>query len=284
VKVQNGAPIRVRDLGAVTQAPKVRLGELGKTIHREDGVVINDDDVVEGIVLLRKGAEADATLDALHEKIEKLNHGILPPGVKLVPHLDRSDLVHYTTHTVLRNLTDGVLLVTLILFLFLGNVRSALIVTFTIPFSLLFAAILLDLSHIPANLLSLGALDFGMVVDGSVVMVENILRHAETGSSKKPFLQMIATAAHEVQRPVFFASSLFRIFRFSPCNGWKADCSALWRGQWHSPFWARYCLPCSLRPCCAACFSKAASRNGKTPCCAGFRKVTAAPSIGVSST
>ena len=106
-------------------------------------------------------------------------HDQLPPGVKLVPHLDRSDLVHYTTHTVLRNLTDGVLLVTLILFLFLGNVRSALIVTVTIPFSLLFAAILLDLSHIPANLLSLGALDFGMVVDGSVVMVENILRHAE---------------------------------------------------------------------------------------------------------
>ena len=82
---------------------------------------------------------------------------MLPPGVKLVPHLDRSDLVHYTTHTVLRNLTDGVLLVTLVLFLFLGNVRSALIVTITIPFSLLFAAILLDLSHIPANLLSLGA-------------------------------------------------------------------------------------------------------------------------------
>ena len=102
---------------------------------------------------------------------------LLPSGVKFVPHLDRSDLVHYTTHTVLRNLTDGVLLVTLILFLFLGNVRSALIVTFTIPFSLLFAAILLDLNHIPANLLSLGALDFGMVVDGTVVMVENILRH-----------------------------------------------------------------------------------------------------------
>jgi cobalt-zinc-cadmium resistance protein CzcA len=125
--------------------------------------------------------------------------------VKLVPHLDRSDLVHYTTRTVLRNLTDGVLLVTLILFLFLGNVRSALIVTITIPFALLFAAILLDLSHIPANLLSLGALDFGMVVDGSVVMIENILRHAEYGRGKKTFIQMIGTAAHEVQRPVFFA-------------------------------------------------------------------------------
>src|SRR6202790_3066345 len=205
VKMQNGAPIRVRDLAQVAQAPKVRLGELGKTIHREDGTVINNDDVVEGIVLLRKGAEADATLDALHERVAQLNAHQLPAGVKLVPHLDRSDLVHYTTHTVLRNLTDGVLLVTLILFMFLGNARSALIVTITIPFALLFAAILLDLSHIPANLLSLGALDFGMVVDGSVVMVENIMRHVEFSQGKKTFLQLIASAAHEVQKPVFFA-------------------------------------------------------------------------------
>jgi heavy metal efflux system protein len=205
VRVQNGTPVRVRDLAVVVQAPKVRLGQLGKTIRHEDGTVINDDDVVEGIVLLRKGAEADSTLDALHEKIAQLNEHQLPSGVKLVPHLDRSDLVHYTTHTVLRNLTDGMLLVTLVLFLFLGNVRSALIVTITIPFALLFAAILLDLSHIPANLLSLGALDFGMVVDGSVVMIENILRHAEYGHGKKTFLEMIGTAAHEVQRPVFFA-------------------------------------------------------------------------------
>jgi cobalt-zinc-cadmium resistance protein CzcA len=205
VKVQNGTPVRVRDLAVVMQAPKVRLGQLGKTIRDKNGNIINDDDVVEGIVLLRKGAEADATLDALHEKIKQLNDHQLPAGVKLVSHLDRSDLVHYTTRTVLRNLTDGVLLVTLILFLFLGNARSALIVTITIPFALLFAAILLDLSHIPANLLSLGALDFGMVVDGSVVMIENILRHAEYGRGKKTFLEMIATAAHEVQRPVFFA-------------------------------------------------------------------------------
>jgi cobalt-zinc-cadmium resistance protein CzcA len=205
VKVQNGTPVRVRDLGVVVQAPKVRLGQLGKTVRHEDGTVVNDDDVVEGIVLLRKGAEADATLDALHEKVAQLNDHQLPAGVKLVPHLDRSDLVHYTTRTVLRNLTDGVLLVTLILFLFLGNVRSALIVTITIPFALLFAAILLDLSHIPANLLSLGALDFGMVVDGSVVMIENILRHAEYGRGKKTFIELIGTAAHEVQRPVFFA-------------------------------------------------------------------------------
>ncbi len=205
VKVQNGTPIRVRDLGPVVQAPKVRLGQLGRAVRHNDGTVIDDADVVEGIVLLRKGAEAETTLDALHKKIAELNTSGLPAGVKLVPHLDRSDLMKYTTHTVLRNLTDGVLLVTLILFLFLGNVRSALIVTVTIPFSLLFAAILLDLRHIPANLLSLGALDFGMVVDGSVVMVENILRHTTFPNRQKTFLQIIATAAHEVQKPVFFA-------------------------------------------------------------------------------
>src|SRR6516225_294216 len=206
VKVVNGTAVRIGDLGQVVQAPKVRLGQLGKTIRSEDGKVLDDDDVVEGIVLLRKGAEADATLRDLHKKIGELNHGLLPPGVTLVPHLDRSDLVRYTSHTVLRNLTHGVLLVTLILFLFLGNVRSALVVAFTIPFSLLFASILLDLSHIPANLLSLGALDFGMIVDGAVVMVENILRH--TGArveNNRSLIEVIGDAAHEVQRPVFFA-------------------------------------------------------------------------------
>jgi heavy metal efflux system protein len=206
IKVVNGTPVRGRDLGLIVQAPKVRLGQLGKTVRREDGTLINDDDVVEGIVLLRKGAEADTTLDALHEKIKQLNNGLLPPGVKIVPHLDRSDLVRYTSHTVLRNLTHGVLLVTLILFLFLGNARSALIVAATIPFSLLFASILLDLSHIPANLLSLGALDFGMIVDGAVVMVENILRHTESHIDEhRSLIQIIGDAAHEVQRPVFFA-------------------------------------------------------------------------------
>src|SRR5690348_2097307 len=210
VKVQNGTPVRVRDLGNVVQAAKVRLGQLGKSIRNKDGTIINDDDVAEGIVLLRKGAVAETTLQDLHKKIDQLNGtdgkaGLLPVGVKLAQHLDRSELMHHTTHTVLRNLTDGVLLVTLVLFLFLGNVRSALIVAFTIPFSLLFAAILLDLRHIPANLLSLGALDFGMVVDGSVVMVENILRHTSFGDHKKSFREIVAVAAHEVQRPVFFA-------------------------------------------------------------------------------
>jgi heavy metal efflux system protein len=206
LKTQNGTPVRVRDVAVVSQGPKIRLGKVGKAIRREGGEILDDDDVVQGILLLRKGAPADETLAAVHAKVAELNDRILPPGVKVVPFLDRSDLVHHTTHTVLHNLTEGMLLVTAILFLFLGNVRSALIVAATIPFSLLFAAILLDLRHIPANLLSLGALDFGMLVDGSVVMVENLLRHVSgRGARGRSLAHTIGAAAHEVQRPIFFA-------------------------------------------------------------------------------
>src|SRR5262249_52403182 len=207
IKVQNGTPIRVRDIAAVSQGAKIRLGRIGKAIHRADGKISDNDDVVEGFVLLRKGADSDSTLEKIHAKVAELNGKILPKGVKIVPHLDRSDLVHYTTHTVLHNLSEGIALVAVILFLFLGNVRGALIVALTIPFSLLFASICLDLRHIPANLLSLGALDFGMVVDGAVVMVENIVRHLgrQQEGPPKPVIEQIRTAAHEVQRPVFYA-------------------------------------------------------------------------------
>jgi len=177
VKAQNGTPVRIADLGTVAQGPKIRLGQMGYAIHRVDGKIIDEDDMIGGIVLLQKGADEDPTLSAIHDKIKELNEHILPKGVRVVPYLDRSDLVHYTTHTVLHNLSEGIILVVIILFLFLGNVRGAIIVSLTIPFALLFASICLDLRHIPANLLSLGALDFGMVVDGAVVMVENIVRH-----------------------------------------------------------------------------------------------------------
>jgi cobalt-zinc-cadmium resistance protein CzcA len=156
-------------------------------------------------VLLRKGAAADPALKALHEKIQEMNDHILPKGVKIVPFIDRSDLVHFTSHTVLHNLTEGMILVSIILFLFLGNVRGAIIVAATIPFSLLFASICLDLKQIPANLLSLGALDFGMVVDGAVVMIENIVRHMGVSNGTKTPTEKISEAAHEVQRPVFYA-------------------------------------------------------------------------------
>jgi heavy metal efflux system protein len=206
LKTSNGTALRVKDIATVEQGPKIRLGQIGKAIHRVDGKIIDDDDTVEGIVLLQKGDDSDSTLAGIHAKVNELNTQILPTGVKVVPFLDRSDLLHYTTHTVLHNLTEGIVLVVVILFLFLGNARGALIVSLTIPFSLLFASICLDLRHIPANLLSLGALDFGMVVDGTVVMVENIVRHLgrRRADSTSPSEQ-IREAAHEVQRPVFYA-------------------------------------------------------------------------------
>ena len=234
--------MRVKDIATVVQGPKIRLGQIGKTcrfgttppaesgasfsasdpcvdhtdkpgdkqaIHHEDGKLIDNDDVVEGIVLMQKGDNSDATLEGIHQKVDELNSRVLPPGVKIVPFLDRSELLHYTTHTVLHNLTEGIILVVVILFLFLGNVRGAIIVALTMPFALLFAAICLNLRDIPANLLSLGALDFGMVVDGSVVIVENIVRHLSHGRKEGVTpTQQIREATHEVQRPVFFARAM----------------------------------------------------------------------------
>ncbi|MGC1312201.1 MAG: CusA/CzcA family heavy metal efflux RND transporter, partial [Candidatus Acidiferrum sp.] len=206
ITTKTGTPLRIKDIAVVAQGPKIRLGQTARAIHREDGKIVDNDDVVSGIVLLRKGANADAVLAGIHAKVEELNDRILPQGVKVVPFIDRSDLLHLTTHTVLHNLTEGIILVVVILFLFLGNVRGALIVALTIPFSLLFAATCLKLKGIPANLLSLGALDFGMVVDGAVVMVENIVRHLSHPSNNyKTVLERIREAAHEVQRPVFYA-------------------------------------------------------------------------------
>jgi cobalt-zinc-cadmium resistance protein CzcA len=205
IKTVNGAAIKIKDIATVAQGPKIRLGQIGKATHLPDGTIIDNPDTVEGIVLLQKGDDSDPVLLGIHDEVTKLNTNILPKGVRVVPFLDRSDLVKFTVETVEHNLTAGMILVSIILFLFLGNIRGAIVVALTIPFALLFASICLDLSHIPANLLSLGALDFGMVVDGSVVMIENIVRHlAERDDTRTPF-QKIRDAAHEVQRPVFYA-------------------------------------------------------------------------------
>ncbi len=211
ITTKNGTPLRVKDIAVVAEGPKIRLGQFARAIHREDGKIIDNDDVVSAWVPMRKGADAERALEGLHKKVQELNDHILPPGVKIVPFIDRSDLLHYTTHTVLRNLTEGMILVAIILFLFLGNVRGAIIVALTIPFALLFAATCLNLKGIPANLLSLGALDFGMVVDGAVVMVENIVRRMslrQNGNGPRATMQVISQAAHEVQRPVFYAITI----------------------------------------------------------------------------
>ena len=208
VKNVNGAAIKVKDIATVVQGPKIRLGQIGRANHRPDGAIVDNADTVEGIVLLQKGDDSDPVLDGIHKEVETLNHGILPKGVTIKPFLDRSDLVKFTVRTVEDNLTAGMILVSIILFLFLGNVRGAIIVALTIPFALMFASICLDISHIPANLLSLGALDFGMLVDGSVVMIENIVRHLSHHDDTRTPAQKIRDAAHEVQRPVFFTAYL----------------------------------------------------------------------------
>jgi heavy metal efflux system protein len=205
----NGAAIRIKDIAEVDQGPKIRLGQISKAWRDpKTNTIIDEPDVVEGQVLLQKGDDADPALKGTEAKVRELNDHILPQGVKIVPFLDRSDLVHFTTHTVLHNLTEGIVLVVIVLFIFLGNIRGAFIVACTIPFSLLFAATCLDLNHIPANLLSLGALDFGMVVDGAVVMIENIIRHLGHKDNGTTTFEKITAAAHEVQRPVFFAITI----------------------------------------------------------------------------
>jgi heavy metal efflux system protein len=208
VKTQNGTSVNIREIASVNQGAKIRLGQIGRSIHRSNGIIVDNPDTVEGIVLLQKGDDGDPVLKGIHEEVDKLNHGMLPRGVKVVPFLDRSDLVKFTVDTVEHNLTEGMILVAIILFVFLGNIRGAIIVSLTIPFGLLFAAICLDLSHIPANLLSLGALDFGMLVDGSVVMIENIIRHLGRKQDRRSPAVKIQDAAHEVQRPVFFARAI----------------------------------------------------------------------------
>jgi cobalt-zinc-cadmium resistance protein CzcA len=209
ITTKSGVPLRVKDIAVVEQGPQIRLGQFGRATRLGDGKIIDNDDVVSGIAALQKGDDAQPTMDGIHQEVKELNDQILPAGVKIHPFIDRSDLLRFTTHTVLDNLTAGMVLVVIILFLFLGNVRGALIVAITIPFSLLFAAICLDLKHIPANLLSLGALDFGMVVEGAVVMVENIVRHlARKEENGRPVRVRIAEAAHEVQRPVFYAIAI----------------------------------------------------------------------------
>jgi cobalt-zinc-cadmium resistance protein CzcA len=214
---KSGTPLRVRDIAEVTQGAKVRLGHEGKAIHRQDGVIVDNDDVIFAQVMMRKGADSGPTLVGLHAKVDKLNNGLLPPGVKMEKMIDRSDLLRFTLGTVEHNLVEGMILVTVILFLFLFNARAALIVALTIPFSLLFASIWLDVTKIPVNLLSLGALDFGMVVDGAVVMVENIVRHmsrrpsgpaANSTTMLKTPMDAIREACHEVQRPVFYAIAI----------------------------------------------------------------------------
>jgi cobalt-zinc-cadmium resistance protein CzcA len=199
VAVHNGTPVLVKDIGTVVIGSAPRLGQFGFNER---------DEAVEGVILLRKGEQAQVVLDRLEKKTAELNRSVLPPDVKIRPFYDRRDLIALTTRTVEDNLLRGMLLVIVILIFFLYDIRTGLIVAVTIPLSLLFAFICLDLKHVPANLLSIGAIDFGILVDGAVVMVENIFRRLALNSeSKEPLSvsKVIVLAAAEVDRPIFYA-------------------------------------------------------------------------------
>ena len=237
---------------------------------------------------LRKGADSDSTLEGIHQKVKRAGTSACSLGSEVVPSIDRSDLVHYTTHTVMHNLTEGIILVAMILFLFLGNLRGALIVALTIPFSLLFASICLDLRKIPANLLSLGALDFGMVVDGTVVMVENIVRHlGHTEASRKSPMENIREAAHEVQRPVFYAIAII-ITAYLPIFTLQRVEGRLFKPMaWTVAFALLGALLFSMlvAPVLASSCSGRAHANGTTPSCPFLWAATGIlPSDGPSAT
>jgi len=194
---RNGTPILVRDVGQVEIGHAPRLGQFG---------FADRDDAVEGVILLRKGEQAQTVLKGVEAKTRELNDSILPHDVRVRPFYDRSDLVELTTRTVEDNLLRGIVLVVAVLILFLYDVRSGLIVAATIPLSLFFAFICLDLKHIPANLLSIGAIDFGILVDGAVVMVENIHRQLALRHGTEYNLgEVISQAAAQVDRPIFYA-------------------------------------------------------------------------------
>jgi heavy metal efflux system protein len=195
--IHNGTPVLVKDVGDVVIGYAPRLGQFGFN---------GNNDAVEGVILMRTGEQAQTVLKRVQAKTAELNTSVLPKDVKVKPFYDRSDLIRLTTTTVRDNLLRGMVLVIVVLIFFLYDVRSGLIVAATIPLSLLFAFICLDVKHIPANLLSIGAIDFGILVDGAVFMVENIHRHLGLQEGK-PFSMraVIAAAAAEVDRPIVYA-------------------------------------------------------------------------------
>jgi heavy metal efflux system protein len=192
-----GIPVYVKDVATLEMGHAPRLGQFG---------FMRDNDAVEGVILMRVGEQAQVVLKKVEAMTDTLNKTVMPPDVKIVPYYDRTELIHETTRTVEANLVRGMILVLVILGIFLFSVRTALIVAVTIPFALLFAFICLDWAHIPANLLSIGAIDFGMIVDGAVVMVENIFRElADRHGQKFDPIEVIRHAARDVERPIFYA-------------------------------------------------------------------------------
>jgi len=197
-----GVPIRMRDIGEVTIGHAPRLGQFGfENRHGQ-----NADDAVEGVILMRRGEQAQNVLERVEEKTGELNQYVLPKDVKILPFYDRRELVRLTTDTVENNLLRGMILVFIVLLFFLGNMRAAVTVALTIPLSLFFAFVFLHARGVAANLLSIGAIDFGIIIDGTVVMMENIYRELALREGQDYKLhQVILAAARDVDRPIFYS-------------------------------------------------------------------------------
>ncbi|HUO35322.1 MAG TPA: CusA/CzcA family heavy metal efflux RND transporter [Candidatus Acidoferrum sp.] len=194
---QNGVPVRVRDVGEVVIGHAPRLGEFG--FNRTD-------DAVEGVIMMRRGEQTQTVLKGVEAKTRELNERILPPDVKVLPYYDRSDLVRLTTDTVEGNLIRGMILVLIVLIFFLVSFRAAVIVALTIPLALLFSFIFLHAHDVAANLLSIGAIDFGIIIDGTLVMVENVFRELGLREGQSYDLhEVILAAAKDVDRPIFYS-------------------------------------------------------------------------------
>ena len=207
VAEKSGTPIYVRNVAQVSIGKRVRLGKVG---------IDDRDDVLEGIVLLQRGAKAIPTLERVRKKVADLNQGLLPPGVQIKTFYDRTDLIQVTIKTVLEILAGGMILVFLILFIFLGHMRAALIVALTVPLALLFTFSMMVLVGESANLISLGAIDFGIIVDAALIMVEAIfLQLSRHTAQLRPSQMTIVRAARHVGRPIFF-STLIILVAFVP--------------------------------------------------------------------
>ena len=200
VKTVGGTPVFLKDLGEMKYGNLERKGVLGFADDRGDC-----EDGVEGIVQMLRGENPSEVLARVHKAIDELNNGLLPAGVVIHPFLDRTSLVNATLHTVLHTLLLGMLLVIVVLMIYLGNLRGAVLVAVTIPISLLVAFILMKITNIPANLLSLGAVDFGILVDGSIVMMETILKERERHPTEPMTEERLKQRAHDVARSIFFS-------------------------------------------------------------------------------
>src|SRR6516225_2410817 len=201
VASNNGAPVRIKDIGRVEIGHAPRLGIFGFQDKQK-----NNDDAVEGVILMRRGEQTQNVLEGVERKTEEINKTLLPRDVRIRPYYDRSDLVRVTTDTVEGNLLRGMILVLIVLIFFLVSIRAAVITALTIPLALLFAFIFLNLTGEAANLLSIGAIDFGIIIDGTIVMVENIYRElGERKGQEYKLHEVILAAARDVDRPIFYS-------------------------------------------------------------------------------